>query len=192
VYSFEPTFYAFSKLQKNLELNPELAERIVVTQSFVSSSTSEKSDIEAYASWKVAGAAEDDKHQVHGGTIKSTEGIGEVCLDDFVEQNQIERLDFIKIDTDGQELEVLSGGSKVIDRFRPAVIFEIGIYVMAERGVTFLDYSAFFDSLDYSLCNSKNFERIDAANYDKQIPLKGTIDILAVSNSSQVANLING
>ena len=42
VYSFEPTFYAFSKLEKNLELNPELAKRIVVIQSLVSSSTSEE------------------------------------------------------------------------------------------------------------------------------------------------------
>ena len=81
VYSFEPTFYAFSKLEKNLELNPELAKRIVAIQSFVSSSTSEEPNIKAYASWKVGGTVESVKHQVHRGTEKSTKGIKAVCLD---------------------------------------------------------------------------------------------------------------
>jgi len=182
VYSFEPTFYAFSKLRKNLELNPELAKRIVAIQSFVSSSTSEEPGIEAYASWKVGGTVKGVKHQVHGGIAKSTDGIGAVSLDDFCEQNEIKRLDFIKIDTDGHELEVLKGAKKVISKFNPVIIFEVGIYVMEERNIDFSDYLEFFDSLDYSLFNSKNSKRINAYNYHKHIPLRGTIDILAVSN----------
>ena len=182
VYSFEPTFYAFSKLEKNLELNPELAKRIFAIQSFVSSSTSEEPNIKAYASWKVGGTVEGVKHQVHRGTEKSTNGIKAVCLDDFCEQNEIKRLDFIKIDTDGHEFEVLKGGKKVINEFSPIIIFEIGIYVMDERSIVFSDYLKFFDSLGYSLFNSKNLKKINAHNYHKHIPLKGTIDILAVSD----------
>lgn len=182
VYSFEPTFYAFSKLEKNLELNPELAKRIVAIQSFVSSSTSEEPNIKAYASWKVGGTVESVKHQVHQGTEKSTKGIKAVCLDDFCEQHKIKRLDFIKIDTDGHELEVLRGGIKVISMFGPTIIFEIGIYIMKEKNIDFSDYLEFLDSLSYSLFNSKNLKKINAHNYHKHIPLKGTIDILAVSN----------
>jgi FkbM family methyltransferase len=182
VYSFEPTFYAFSKLEKNLELNPELAKRIVAIQSFVSSSTSEEPNIKAYASWKVGGTAEGVKHQVHRGTEKSTKGIKAVCLDDFCEQHGIKRLDFIKIDTDGHEFEVLKGAKKVISEFSPIIIFEIGIYLMDERSIVFSDYLEFFDSLGYSLFNSKNLKNMNAHNYYKHIPLRGTIDILAVSN----------
>jgi len=182
VYSFEPTFYAFSKLEKNLELNPELAKRIVAIQSFVSSGTSEEPDIKAYASWKVGGTAEGVRHQVHRGTEKSTEGIKAVCLDDFCEQNEIKRLDFIKIDTDGHEFEVLKGAKKVIGKFVPVIIFEIGIYVMEEKNIDFSDYLKYFDSLGYSLFNSKNLKNVNAHNYYKHIPLKGTIDILAVSS----------
>jgi len=180
VYSFEPTFYAFSKLRKNLELNPELAKRIVAIQSFVSSSTSEEPGIEAYASWKVGGIVKGVKHQVHGGIAKSTDGIGAVSLDDFCEQKEIKRLDFIKIDTDGYEFEVLKGAKKVINKFSPVIIFEIGGYVMDERGINFLNYSEFFDSLAYSLFNSKNLKEINAYNYHKHIPARRTIDILAV------------
>lgn len=179
VYAFEPTFYAMTKLKRNLELNPDLERRIVVVQSFVSSMTSAEPDLKAYASWKVAGEVEGDQHRVHGGTAKSTDGVGAVSLDDFCGTNEITRLDFVKIDTDGHELEVLKGAQEVISKFRPTVIFEIGIYVMRERDVDFSDYLKFFGALDYSLFNSGNLKGIDADNYDKHIPLKGTIDILA-------------
>jgi FkbM family methyltransferase len=180
VYAFEPTYYAFSKLRRNLQLNPELAERVVAVQSFVSSSTSKETDIRAYASWKVGGAAKDVKHGVHGGAVKSAEGIGVVSLDDFYEENKIGRLDFVKIDTDGHEYEVLKGGLKVIAEFRPIVIFEVGLYVMEENDIDFSSYLDYFGSLGYSLFNSGNFKKIDAENYRKHIPSKGTIDILAL------------
>ncbi len=186
VYSFEPTFYAFSKLKSNIELNPELAKRIVAVQSFVSSSTSQEPHIKAYASWKVGGMVESVRHRVHGGVEKSAEGAPAVSLDDFCEQEKIERLDFIKIDTDGHELEVLKGGKKVIGRFNPTIIFELGIYVMDERGIDFSDYLEFFDSLAYSLFNSRNFRKINIHNYRRHVPLKGTIDILAVSDAGNI------
>ncbi|MHC4575295.1 MAG: FkbM family methyltransferase [Planctomycetota bacterium] len=183
VYSFEPTFYAFSKLKKNLELNPDLAKRVVAVQSFVSSRSSGETGIKAYASWKVGGATEGTKHRVHGGILKSADGIGAISLDDFCEENEIQRLDFIKIDTDGHELEVLKGAQKVIGKFRPTIIFEIGIYIMEEGQIGYSDYVALFDSLNYSLFDSSNLKEINANNYGKYIPLKGTIDILAKPNT---------
>jgi len=180
VYSFEPTHYAFSKLKRNVQLNPELGERIVAVQSFVSSRTSANTDIKAYASWKVGGAIKDVKHSVHGGIAKPAQDIGAVSIDDFCEKEGIKRLDFIKIDTDGHEFEVLKGAEKVIARFRPAIIFEVGLYAMEEKNVDFSDYLNFFGSLDYSLFNSSNLGKIDAHNYRKYIPSKGTIDILAL------------
>ena len=185
IYSFEPTFYAFSKLKKNLELNPELAGRIVAIQTFVSSNTSTETNIKAYASWKIAGQVTGDRHQVHKGIVKSTEGIGSVSLDDFCEKNELQRLDFIKIDTDGHELEVLKGAKKTISRFNPVIIFEIGQYVMDEKGINFSDYCKLFDSLHYSLHNSSNFKTINEHNYREHIPLKGTIDILAVPTAGE-------
>jgi FkbM family methyltransferase len=183
VYSFEPTFYAFSKLKRNLELNPELAKRIVAIQSFVSLSSSGQTDIKAYASWKVGGAIKGNKHKIHGGTSKSADGIGAVSLDDFCVENEIKRLDFIKIDTDGHEFEVLMGGQKVIEKFRPIIIFEIGRYLMEENNTNFSDYLDFFGTLNYSLSNSKNLKEINASNYNEHIPLKSAIDILATPNN---------
>lgn len=46
--------------------------------------------------------------RVKGGPV-SVEVDG-ICLDDFVEHSEIERIDIIKIDVEGAELDVLSGG----------------------------------------------------------------------------------
>lgn len=46
-------------------------------------------------------------------------------LDLFVTQNNIERLDFIKIDVEGHELKVLKGADKCIKQFRPIMLVEI-------------------------------------------------------------------
>jgi len=188
VYSFEPTHCAFSKLKKNLELNPELAKHVVAVQSFVSSKTSEETDIKAYASWKIKDAVGDIKHGIHGGVLKSAKGIGAVSLDDFCEENEIRRLDLIKIDTDGHEFEVLRGARKVIAEFRPIIVFEAALYLLEEKNIEFSDYSNFFGSLDYSLFNSSNFKEIDAKNYRKHIPSKGTIDILAIYRTGHKNN----
>lgn len=179
VYCFEPTHYAYSKLLRNLQLNPDLAARVVAVQTFVSCSSSRTAEIRAYASWKVGGRAAEDRHPVHGGTAKSADGVASVSLDDFCRQNNIERVDFIKIDTDGHELEVLKGAEQIIRRFRPPVIFEVGIYLTEEREIGFGDYLEFFGAVNYSLVDSKNLWKIDACNYGRRIPLKRTIDILA-------------
>jgi len=57
---------------------------------------------------------------------------------------------------------------------------------MNERGIDFSDYSRFFDSLAYSLFNSRNFRKINIHNYRKYVPLNGAIDILAVSDSRSI------
>jgi hypothetical protein len=103
-----------------------------------------------------------------------------VSLDDFCKKNEVSRLDFIKIDTDGYEYEVLKGARQAITEFKPAVIFEVGLYVMKERTIDFKCYSDFFTSLGYLMYNSSNFKHIDAENYREHIPERGTIDILAI------------
>lgn len=42
-------------------------------------------------------------------------------LDSYLEQHEVNRLDFIKIDVEGAELSALRGGQKTIDRFHPVI-----------------------------------------------------------------------
>jgi len=181
VYAFEPTSYAFSKLQKNLSLNQQLAERIVAVRCFVSSNNTEQPNIDkVYASWKVTSQSRAARHKIHGGIETPVGSVQSVTLDSFCMQNQINRLDLIKIDTDGHEYEVLEGARQTIGKFRPAVIFEIGLYLMEEAGIDFGHFLDFFDSMKYRLCDSKTGTGITAANHSRFIPVSSTIDILAL------------
>ena len=179
VYAFEPTDYAFKKLQRNLSLNPKLAERISAVQQFLSDETQSDPQIQAYASWKVDGSAK-NSHPLHGGTIKPAESVSAITLDLFCNQNQVQHIDLIKIDTDGHEHKVLSGARKTIKKYLPYVVFEIGGYVLNEQQLEFEQFHDYFGSLNYSLFNAKNGRKINLQNFSNQIPLKATTDIIAI------------
>ncbi len=179
VYAFEPTDYAFKKLQRNLALNPKLAERISTVQQFLSDHSTPEPQIQAYASWKVDGSAT-NTHPLHGGTIKPAESVAAITLDHFCMQNQIQRIDLIKIDTDGHEHKVLNGARKTIKKYLPFVVFEIGGYVLNEQELEFEQFHDYFESLRYSLFNAKNGKKINLQNFSNQIPLKATTDIIAI------------
>lgn len=180
VYSFEPTHYALARLKRNLSLNPELAKHVEVINSFVSAKSNEKADIQAFSSWKVNNEKAEVMHPMHLGAAKSADGVGSITLNDFCVKANLSRLDFIKIDTDGHEYEVLQGAAEAIGKYRPQIIFEIGIYVMTEKGIDFSFYSNYFGKLNYNLYDSATTSLITLENHKDYIPAKGTIDIIAI------------
>ncbi|MDO8999068.1 MAG: FkbM family methyltransferase [Bacteroidota bacterium] len=180
VYSFEPTFYALERLKKNLSLNPELAKNVTVINSFVSESSNVNPDIVAYSSWKVNGERGSNDHPVHLGTPKNAEGVPSISLNDFVENEKLEKIDFIKIDTDGHEYEVFKGADKAIAKYRPKIIFEIGLYVMDEKNISFDFYYEYFKKLNYKLVDTKTEKEVNLTNYKKYIPMNGSTDLIAL------------
>jgi len=47
------------------------------------------------------------------------------CLDDYLRRRAVNRVDLVKLDVEGAELEVLQGASIVLAKFRPIFIFEV-------------------------------------------------------------------
>ena len=179
VYAFEPTHYALKKLYRNIELNPELAKNIIVTNCFVSAKSDENPNIVAFSSWSLTNRTEND-HEFHLGTPMSAEGVPSITMDDFVSKNNIKKIDFIKIDTDGHEYEVFSGAKNTISTLRPTIIFELGLYVMTEKNFDFDFYWNYFHPLNYKLYDSDNMDEITIENYKNYLPKYGSIDVLAI------------
>jgi FkbM family methyltransferase len=188
VIAFESTHYAIGRLRRNLELNPDLAARVETVQSFVSDHADSNPDLVAYASWRVDGLTTGREHPVHVGTPQphSTDGVPSITVDEFVSSRNLDGLDLLKIDTDGHELGVLRGARETIRKYRPLVIFEVGLYPMEERGVTFPDFAADFGSLDDSLFDAKTERPVSEANYRKIIPPRATTDLVAVPSEKIV------
>jgi FkbM family methyltransferase len=180
VYSFEPTHYSMARLKRNISLNPELSARIEVINSFVSSKSTENAKITAFASWKVDGGQDENAHPVHLGTAKDTDGVGSVSLDDFCKARNLNKIDLVKIDTDGHEYDVFLGAKEALKKYRPYIIFEAGLYSFAEKNIDFSFYINYFKELNYKMYDSLKKAEITADNFRKYIPEKRTIDVIAV------------
>ena len=68
IISIEPTVYAFSKLKKNVNLNPYLKKRIILQNIFISNK--KKITKEVHSSWNFLDSGK--KHKVHLGILKKT------------------------------------------------------------------------------------------------------------------------
>ena len=72
-----------------------------------------------------------------------------ITLDVLVAELALNRLDAIKIDVEGLEVDVFRGATNTLQRFRPVVYGEFNNQLMPKLGVTFLDAWSLFEPLGY-------------------------------------------
>lgn len=131
VIAFEPTRFAFTKLERNLSLNQDLAARVLARQIALVDGTAPAVPERIYSSWPLDRS--DGRHAVHGGVLQGTEGAQAMTLDRAAESIDLDRVDFIKLDVDGHEPAVLAGGLGTIARFRPRMLIEWAPYLFEGR-----------------------------------------------------------
>jgi FkbM family methyltransferase len=183
VYAFEPTQYAFGKLKKNLALNPELVNRVVAEQIRLTKSGADDPG-EIYSSWKVVG--QESRHQKHFGIPKSTEGALTATLDEYCEDAGIQKLDFIKLDVDGFEVEVIKGGTNTLRHFRPPICMELSPYVLEERGTSAEQLLGELRECGYQLVDLKSRDKITRqdGSLRMEIPNGSSVNVLAYAKTS--------
>lgn len=111
VYAFEPAAATFETLRKTAELNGNITpvnkglsdENTDITFFVRSASNSGANTLCSGAGWQDA----------------PTTQVQTVRLDDFVRENNITRVDFIKCDIEGFERHMLAGAQEVLARFAP-------------------------------------------------------------------------
>jgi len=132
VLAFEPTSYAFEKLRTNISLNAALAKRIDCHQTVLVDKPPTAPLQPIYSSWPLTDTV--DVHPVLRGRLMSTEGAAAATLDHVVQVAQLRRLDFIKLDVDGNESMVLEGARETLARFRPTIIMEFCPHIHHRHG----------------------------------------------------------
>ena len=109
VYSFEFIEENIEIFNKNLLLNPKVKDRIKLIQHPLS----QKSNELIYATFNGPGTAISSKSNTQSQTFTT------LSIDDFVLKNNIEKIDFIKLDCEGSEESILRGAEKTIKKFKP-------------------------------------------------------------------------
>jgi FkbM family methyltransferase len=132
VIAIEPTRYAFERLREHVGLNPTLAARIIPLRAMLMGSREEVLAEKIVSSWPLDTPG--DAHAEHGGVGKATTGAVVRTLDDMVLDLDLKSVDFLKLDVDGYEVEVLREARDTLRRFAPLIFFDHAPYVVAEKG----------------------------------------------------------
>ena len=160
VYSIEPTNYAYKKLINNLELNPFLYKRIKPFQLYINDIDYKPKKV--HSSWSLT--SNKKKHKEHKGIEKSTSNSKNLSLDKFILKNNINNVDFIKLDVDGSELKVLQSGKDFLFKKKPIIFMELAPYLYPGFGYSVLDLVNFIKKMNYDFYEMHPIKKIDGMN----------------------------
>ena len=112
----------------------------------------------------------------------TTAGAEAETLDSYVAREAIERIDFIKLDVDGNECQVLRGGLDTLRRFHPPIILELAPYVFSGGENSFAAFVGLLHGAGYKLLRSQGGQALpsDAAALAKSIPDGASINAWAM------------
>jgi len=128
VLAIEPDGESFSYLSQNIEAN-RLA-NVVTLRHLLGATGAQKVFIRN--SQIPACSASASESIARGIAHSGLEHVAMTCtpLDEVAEVQALRRLDFIKIDCEGADLEILEGARKTLSRFHPAVILEFNAHCL--------------------------------------------------------------
>ncbi|NLX24733.1 MAG: FkbM family methyltransferase [Lentisphaerae bacterium] len=143
VIAFEPNPATFAQLSKMLALNPGL--NCVLVNQALGSMTGPVTMVQP------------DNRNPGTCTIASSTTPGKALsaniplttLDQYIEEHPISRLNLIKLDVEGYELNVLQGAEKTISRYRPVLVIELVDSHQKRHGHSAADIVKFVLQHDY-------------------------------------------
>jgi FkbM family methyltransferase len=178
VYAFEPTDYAFNKLSKNVSLNPTLSKQISLYQALLINELDESAPTAIPSRWPLNANKDEASHPVHLGVFESLNNAKKIRLDDWFSNMNKPKIDLIKIDVDGFEIDVLKGAKNLLNEQKPPMVMEFAPYIFEERGYHFTDLIQLLSKHHYN-CFLPNGKPIplneDLINI---IPKGGSINVL--------------
>lgn len=144
VYAFEPLHYLQEKFKRNIALNNAanvtLFPFALANEAYEATFTIEKS------SWNQGTFS---LNNTRDGAEKQTVAVK--VADNLTEIQQLESLDFIKIDVEGFEFQVLLGLKETISKYKPRIIFEYDDNYWVKTGQHIDDCYLFLQELGYTI-----------------------------------------
>jgi FkbM family methyltransferase len=127
VYAFEATKTTYQLLQETI--NENCIQNIHLYLTAIHNIDKEEVKIYADNNLNIGGNS-----MYSGNCVANT--VQTITIDTFVKENDISRIDFIKMDIEGNELNALQGTKKSIKKFRPIIMCEINPVLNKAAGYT--------------------------------------------------------
>jgi FkbM family methyltransferase len=150
VVAVEPSTREFERLRANIELN-----RLDNVRTFKVALGSRVGEaVLAVAEPRHAGMNAIDtpsSRQNRAAPAEFKETVPLETIDSVVARSGLQRLDVIKLDIEGSEVDALDGASTTISRFRPTILLEAEEARLASQGLTKEDLVQALDGIGYEL-----------------------------------------
>jgi FkbM family methyltransferase len=118
VFAFEPAGEIYNRLYENITLNEYQnvkAEKKALLDKNIT--------IDLFLAKKInLGMSSIYHHDTENGRVETVEA---VKLDDYVDNQNIKRIDLIKIDVEGSEMHALKGMQKTLEKHKPKILIEL-------------------------------------------------------------------
>jgi FkbM family methyltransferase len=172
VYGFEPDDENYRNVQKNISLN-----NFSNTHVFKQAVSDKKETVKLFVV--------EPHNRGMNRILEPGEEHGEqfivletTMLDSIVQENDIKRLDLMKIDIEGYEMHALRGAVDTLKRYKPALFIEVGYTRLLSHKTSPNELIIFLENLGYTIYHSGTDERI-TPSYDFSYLGDGGIDIVA-------------
>ncbi len=155
IYSFEPLDSAYNLFEENIKLNG--FNRIKNNKTALSDFDGE-SVFNIYMGDSSIPLGSSLRNDVGDTSLYSEIKVKTEKLDTFVNANNIDSIDLMKIDTEGTEDKVLEGAINSIKKFRPVMFCEVLAHTKTEPGI-----HKIMDNMDYKYyyVNDSQMEQVE-------------------------------
>ena len=179
VLAFEPTAEAYRRLTRNIAINPELSRRIEAMQTMLVAAPDTALEPTVYASWPLRSPS--DAHHLHLGVALSTEGANISTFDDAVAAAGLDRVDLIKLDVDGHELDVLRGARTTLTQYHPTIVMELTSYTLEERGHDPAELASLLEDMNYRLHDLGGRSLLGGTDAVFKLPAGHSLNVIALA-----------
>ena len=178
LYSFEPNYFSFNYLKKKIDKIKNIKNKTEITIENIALGKENKQimmkHLDESSSSTIKEINTDSNYfkrkkklllNLKNKNFFSEISAQQICLDEYMSKKNISKIDFLKIDTEGYEFEVLSGAKNNIKNVN-LVLFEHHYHDMIKKNYKFSNL--------HDLLNKNNFEQI----YKAKMPFRKTFEYI--------------
>ena len=167
VIAIEPTEWAFAKLQRNIARNGFKNIRLVKVA--LGDRDQGPTEVRLQSSYRLDGT-----------DLSTNEIVPMYTVDTAMTMNDVDRVDFVKMDVDGLEGKVIRGARETLTKHRPMLFFEVTPSAMRANGDDPVELVNTLTSLGYSLQTEARKPISDVGIYIAKVAAGYAVNLFAV------------